>query len=75
MLTGGAAILARMRGGSAQASKAIAATGSAAAAPAAPRKVIFVFGSQTGTAHEISRNLHAEAVQRGMTAEVGQACL
>ena len=61
-LSGGAAILAQMRARNKKAPQPVPA-------------VTFVYGSQTGTAQEIARNLHAEAVQRGMKAEVGACTL
>eukprot|EP00798_Chlamydomonas_sp_ICE-L_P030768 gene30768-35807_t len=57
--TGGAALLARMRQAKVAQAKA-----------KGPPPVMIVYGSQTGTAHEIARNVHAEATQRGIAAEV-----
>lgn len=59
-MTGGAAVLAKLKAGA----------GAAAAGASAPNKVVFAYGSQTGTATEIARNMQAEAVQMGMKADV-----
>ncbi|KAG1661078.1 hypothetical protein FOA52_004540 [Chlamydomonas sp. UWO 241] len=62
VLTGGAAILAKMR-----ARKEAAEVPKPK--PDGKRKVVFTYASQTGTASEIARTLHAEATQRGFESE------
>eukprot|EP00798_Chlamydomonas_sp_ICE-L_P030767 gene30767-35806_t len=62
VLTGGMALLARMR-----------SQQKAAPVEAKPKRVYFVYGSQTGTAHEIARTFHAEATEKGIEGETGTA--
>ncbi|GAX86278.1 hypothetical protein CEUSTIGMA_g13690.t1 [Chlamydomonas eustigma] len=65
---GGAAILARLRARKAASSTSSSRPSTASSAP--PSRVVFAHASQTGTAAEIARTLHAEAVQQGLKAEV-----
>ena len=81
-VTGGAAILAKLKARKAAAT--VPAQSDSTPASAAPptttptvtkssvpeTKVTFAYASQTGTATEIARNLHADAVQRGIKADV-----
>jgi len=64
--TGGAAILAQLMARA----KTPPSASSAAPGEAVQPKVVFAYGSQNGTSQEIARNLHAEAVQHGFSAEV-----
>uniref|UniRef100_A0A7S0RB52 Methionine synthase reductase n=1 Tax=Chlamydomonas leiostraca TaxID=1034604 RepID=A0A7S0RB52_9CHLO len=84
-VTGGAAVLAKLKAEKAAAAEkkaaAAAAAGSSSASGAegaaqgagaggSGARVVFAFASQTGTASEIARNLHAEALQQGFKADV-----
>lgn len=70
-MTGGAAILARLRAQRAGGAPPGPATPAAAAAAAAakPRKAYFLYASQTGTAQEIAKGLAAGAAAKGVAAE------
>lgn len=59
--SGGGAILARLK---AERAKAAAAAEAKKKADAAKKTVTFVFASQTGTAEEIARSMHDEAVSK-----------
>jgi NADPH-ferrihemoprotein reductase len=64
-MTGGAAILARLR------AQRAASAAAAAAAPPPPkeRRALFLYASQTGTGQEIAKGLAADAASRGVKAE------
>ena len=74
---GGAAILAQLKARKAAASSPLGEKKeepSSAPSPPPPsassKKIVVAFASQTGTGTEIARNIQAEAVQRGLKAEV-----
>ena len=72
-LTGSAAILAKLRaqrGSSAGASRPSSGSAAASGTAKAPPKVLFLYGSQTGTGQEIAKSLHAEACSKGISADV-----
>jgi sulfite reductase alpha subunit-like flavoprotein len=66
-MTGGAAILARLRAQRAAAPTA-ATAGAGAARP--PPKATFLYASQTGTGQEIAKSLQADAASHGVKADV-----
>eukprot|EP00879_Flechtneria_rotunda_P019044 GHRR01019996.1.p1 GENE.GHRR01019996.1~~GHRR01019996.1.p1 ORF type:complete len:848 (+),score=279.58 GHRR01019996.1:379-2922(+) len=67
-LTGSAAILAKLRSQRAAGGGSSTAGSTTAATPAA--KLTVLYASQTGTAQEIARTIHAESASRGMLSEV-----
>ena len=73
---GGAAILAQLKArkssplGSKDSSRPPSAVPGSSASETKPKKIVVAFASQTGTGTEIARNIQAEAVQRGLKAEV-----
>jgi flavodoxin len=76
-LTGSAAILAKLRaqrgssaGSSTGASRPSSGAAAASASAKSPPKVVFLYGSQTGTGQEIAKSLHAEACSKGVPADV-----
>ncbi|KIZ05949.1 P450 (cytochrome) oxidoreductase [Monoraphidium neglectum] len=70
-MTGGAAILARLRAqrGAGAAVGVRSAAAAAATARKAPPRALFLFASQTGTGSEIAKTLAAEAKGHGVLAE------